>query len=136
VAVILWGKFLGNFYQLVYITKQVLNITFTLSGLLVFSLIYLVIVNVYFTVFRAFNALTPENIQGMRSLVDLLVSNSKLLPELMKLTNQLLKADIKLAEFHKNLTKSAAKHQTKLDKTTGSPEFEDMKLKFNEWLVS
>lgn len=61
---------------------------------------------------------TPENIQGMRSLVDLLVSNSKLLPELMKLTNQLLKADIKLAEFHKNLTKSAAKHQTKLDKVT------------------
>ena len=56
---------------------------------------------------------TPENIQGMRSLVDLLVSNSKLLPELMKLTNQLLKADIKLAEFHKNLTSAAAKHQTK-----------------------
>ena len=61
---------------------------------------------------------TPENIQGMRSLVDLLVSNSKLLPELMKLTNQLLKADIKLAEFHKNLTSAAAKHQTKLDKVT------------------
>lgn len=61
---------------------------------------------------------TSENIQVMRAVVDLLVSNSKLLPELMKLTNQLLKADIKLAEFHKNLTNAAVKHQTKLDKVT------------------
>lgn len=61
---------------------------------------------------------TPENIQVMRAVVDLLVSNSKLLPDLMKLTNQLLKADIKLAEFHKNLTNAAVKHQTKLDKVT------------------
>ena len=59
---------------------------------------------------------TPENIQGMRSLVDLLVSNSKLLPELMKLTNQLLKADIKLAEFHKNLTSAAANYGAKAAK--------------------
>jgi hypothetical protein len=55
-AVILWSKFLAIFYQLVYIAKQVLNITFALSGLLVFSLIYLMIVNVYFTASRAFNA--------------------------------------------------------------------------------
>lgn len=61
---------------------------------------------------------TPENIKAMRGVVDLLTANSKLLPELIKLTNQLLKADIKLAEFHKNLTNAAVKHQTKLDKTT------------------
>lgn len=61
---------------------------------------------------------TPENIKAMRGVIDLLSANSKLLPELMKLTNQLLKADIKLAEFHKQLTNSAVKHQVKLDKTT------------------
>ncbi|MBG1259644.1 hypothetical protein [Nostoc commune] len=48
----------------------------------------------------------------------MLSSNSKLLPELIKLTAQLLKADIKLAEFHKNLTKAALKHQERIDQET------------------
>lgn len=61
---------------------------------------------------------TPENIKAVRNIVDLLTANSKLLPELMKLTAKLLKADIKLAEFHVNLTKASIKHQTKLDKAT------------------
>jgi hypothetical protein len=61
---------------------------------------------------------TPENIKALRQITDLLTNNSKLLPELLKLTSQLLKADIKLAEFHKNLTQQAVKHQVKLDKTT------------------
>lgn len=61
---------------------------------------------------------TPDNIKALRQITDLLTTNSKLLPELMKLTSQLLKADIKLAEFHKNLTRAAIKHQTKLDKAT------------------
>lgn len=60
----------------------------------------------------------PENIKALRKITDLLTGNSKLLPELMKLTNQLLKADIKLADFHVNLTKSAVKHQEKLDKAS------------------
>jgi hypothetical protein len=60
----------------------------------------------------------PDNIKALRKITDLLTGNSKLLPELMKLTNQLLKADIKLAEFHLNLTKSAVKHQEKLDKAS------------------
>jgi hypothetical protein len=60
----------------------------------------------------------PENIKALRKITDLLTGNSKLLPELMKLTNQLLKADIKLSEFHVNLTKSAVKHQEKLDKAS------------------
>ena len=61
---------------------------------------------------------TPENIKSLRKITDLLTGNSKLLPELMKLTNQLLKADIKLSEFHVNLTKSAIKHQEKIDKAS------------------
>lgn len=61
---------------------------------------------------------TPENIKSLRKITDLLTGNSKLLPELMKLTNQLLKADIKLSEFHVNLTKAALKHQEKLDKSS------------------
>ena len=60
----------------------------------------------------------PDNIKALRKITDLLTGNSKLLPELMKLTNQLLKADIKLAEFHVNLTKSAVKHQEKIDKAS------------------
>ena len=61
---------------------------------------------------------SPENIKALRKITDLLTGNSKLLPELMKLTNQLLRADIKLSEFHVNLTKSAVKHQEKLDKAS------------------
>jgi hypothetical protein len=61
---------------------------------------------------------TPENIKALRNITELLTANSKLLPELMKLTARLLKSDIKLAEFHVNLTKCAVKHQTKLDKAT------------------
>lgn len=60
----------------------------------------------------------PENIKAIRKISDLMASNSKLLPELIKLTSQLLRADIKLAEFHKNLTKAALKHQEKIDKET------------------
>lgn len=61
---------------------------------------------------------TPENIKALRNITELLTANSKLLPELMKLTSQLLKTDIKLAEFHVNLTKASIKHQAKLDKAT------------------
>ncbi|MFM6006653.1 MAG: hypothetical protein ACKPA7_23250 [Sphaerospermopsis kisseleviana] len=60
----------------------------------------------------------PENIKALRNITDLLSANSKLLPELMKLTAKLLKADIKLAEFHVNLTKASIKHQEKIDKAT------------------
>lgn len=61
---------------------------------------------------------TPENIKALRNITELLTANSKLLPELMKLTAKLLKSDIKLAEFHVNLTKCAVKHQEKIDKAT------------------
>ena len=61
---------------------------------------------------------TPENINATRKIVEMLEQNSKLLPELMQLASKLLKSEIKLAEFHKNLTKAAIKHQEKIDQET------------------
>lgn len=61
---------------------------------------------------------TPENIKALRSITNLMSENSKLLPEMLKLIKQLLKAEIKLGEFHKNLTQAAIKHQESLDKNT------------------
>ncbi|MFM7367453.1 MAG: hypothetical protein ACKO2Z_06555, partial [Sphaerospermopsis kisseleviana] len=49
----------------------------------------------------------PENIKALRNITELLTANSKMLPELMKLTAKLLRADIKLAEFHYSLTKAS-----------------------------
>ncbi|MCC5624057.1 hypothetical protein [Nostoc sp. CHAB 5715] len=66
----------------------------------------------------ALNDVTPETINATRKIVEMLDQNSKLLPELMKLAAKLFKAEIKLAEFHKNLTKAALKHQEKIDKET------------------
>jgi hypothetical protein len=42
--------------------------------------------------------------------------DSKLLPEMMKLIRRLFKAEIKLAQFHKLVTKASIKHQEKIDK--------------------
>lgn len=61
---------------------------------------------------------TPENTKALRKIVDMVSNNSKLLPEWMKLVSQLLKSDIKMAEFHKNLTKAAIKHQESIDQET------------------
>lgn len=56
------------------------------------------------------------NIAATRKIVEMVNNDSKLLPELLKLIKQLMRAEIRLAKFHKNLTKAAIKHQTKLDK--------------------
>jgi hypothetical protein len=61
---------------------------------------------------------TPANIQSFKRIADLMTGNSKLLPEMLKLTKQLLKAEIKLSQFHANLTKEAIKHQQTIDKHT------------------
>lgn len=66
----------------------------------------------------ALKDVTPENINATRKIVEMLEQNSKLLPELMQLASKLLKSEIKLAEFHKNLTKAAIKHQEKIDQET------------------
>ncbi|MBW4597521.1 MAG: hypothetical protein KME46_32650 [Brasilonema angustatum HA4187-MV1] len=61
---------------------------------------------------------TPENLKALRKVADMVSNNSKLLPEFMKLVSQVLNADLKLADFHKNVTKAALKHQEKLDQET------------------
>ena len=61
---------------------------------------------------------TPANIQSCRRISDLIAGNSKLLPEMLKLAKGLLKADIKLSQFHTTLTKEAIKHQETIDKHT------------------
>lgn len=61
---------------------------------------------------------TPDNLKALRKIADMVSQNSRLLPEFMKLVSQVLNADIKLAEFHKNLTKAALKHQEKIDQET------------------
>lgn len=58
------------------------------------------------------------NVQAMRAIVDKVNGDSKLLPEMLKLIKQLFRAEIKLAKFHKLLTKAAIQHQEKLDKET------------------
>jgi hypothetical protein len=50
--------------------------------------------------------------------VELMQKNSKLLPEMLKLAKQLLKADIKVGQFHAELTKAAIDHQEKIDRNT------------------
>lgn len=59
-----------------------------------------------------------ENIKAMRTIADMATADSKLLPEMMKLIRQLFRAEIKLAQFHKLVTKASIKHQEKLDKQT------------------
>jgi hypothetical protein len=60
----------------------------------------------------------PENIKALRSLADMARANSKLLPELLKLTKQLMSADIKQAEFMAKLNNAAIAHGEKLDTAT------------------
>lgn len=66
----------------------------------------------------ALKDVTPDAIKQFRSTVELLSANSKLLPELMKLTQKLMNADIKLAEFHRDLVIKANEHGEKIDKAT------------------
>jgi hypothetical protein len=60
----------------------------------------------------------PENIKALRNLADMARANSRLLPELMKLTSQLMKADIQQAEFMQKLNAAAIAHGEKLDSAT------------------
>jgi hypothetical protein len=59
---------------------------------------------------------TPEKIQAMRKLANMISANSKLLPELVKQTKRLMKADISQATANAELAKAQLKHQEKLDK--------------------
>jgi hypothetical protein len=57
-----------------------------------------------------------ENVKSLRKIVEMVEGDSKLLPEMMKLIRRLFKAEIKLAQFHKLVTKASIKHQEKIDK--------------------
>lgn len=59
-----------------------------------------------------------ENVKGIRQIADMVEGDSKLLPEMLKQIRRLMRAEIKLAQFHKLLVKAAVKHQEKLDKQT------------------
>ncbi len=59
-----------------------------------------------------------ENVKALRQIVDMVSGDSKLLPEMLKLIKQLMKAEIKLAQFHRGVVTASIKHQQKLDKYT------------------
>lgn len=59
-----------------------------------------------------------ENVKAIRKIADMVEGDSKLLPEMLKQIRRLMRAEIKLAQFHKLLVKAAIKHQEKLDKET------------------
>lgn len=59
-----------------------------------------------------------QNVKAMRNIIEMIEGDSKLLPEMFKLIRRLMKAEIKLSQFHKCVTREAIKHQQKLDKHT------------------
>lgn len=59
-----------------------------------------------------------DNIKAIRAIADMVEGDSKLLPEMMKQIRRLMRAEIKLAQFHKLVVKESIKHQVKLDKQT------------------
>lgn len=59
-----------------------------------------------------------ENVKALRAITDMVTGDSKLLPEMLKLIKQLMKAEIKLAQFHRGVVTASLKHQEKIDKYT------------------
>lgn len=59
-----------------------------------------------------------DNVKAMRKIKEMVEGDSKLLPEMLKLIKGLMRAEIKLAQFHRGVTTAALKHQEKLDKYT------------------
>lgn len=59
-----------------------------------------------------------ENVKALRQIVDMVTGDSQLLPEMLKLIKQLMKAEIKLAQFHRGVVTASLKHQQKIDKYT------------------
>lgn len=59
-----------------------------------------------------------DNVKALRTIVDMVEGDSKLLPEMLKLIKRLMKSEISLAKFHRGCTTAAIQHQEKLDKVT------------------
>lgn len=66
----------------------------------------------------ALDGTLADKIIATRKIVDLAKADSKLLPEMMKLIKSLMKAELKLADFHKKLVKEAIRFNVQLDKQT------------------
>jgi hypothetical protein len=59
-----------------------------------------------------------ENIKALRTIVDMVEGDSKLLPEMLKLVKKLMKSEIKLAQYHRGVVIASIQHQKKIDKYT------------------
>lgn len=59
-----------------------------------------------------------ENVKALRTIIDLVEGDSKLLPEMLKLIKRLMKSEISLAKFHRGCVTASVQHQEKLDKAT------------------
>jgi hypothetical protein len=59
-----------------------------------------------------------ENIKALRTIVDMVEGDSKLLPEMLKLVKKLMKSEIKLAQYHRGVVSASIHHQKKIDKYT------------------
>ena len=57
-------------------------------------------------------------VKGTRQIADMVEKDSKLLPELIRQTKRIMAGELKLQQFHVNVTKAAIKHQEKLDRAT------------------
>lgn len=66
----------------------------------------------------ALDGTLAEKIAATRKIVDLAKADSKLLPEMMKLIKSLMKAELKLADFHKKLVKEAIRFNVQMDRQT------------------
>ena len=66
----------------------------------------------------ALDGTMASNVKAIRKIADMVEADSKLLPEILRQIRRLMRAEVKLAQFHKLLTKAAIKHQEKLDQET------------------
>lgn len=57
-------------------------------------------------------------VKGVRVIADMVEADSKLLPDLIRLTKKIMLGEEKLANFQLNISKLAVKHQQKIDATT------------------
>lgn len=62
--------------------------------------------------------ITPEKVKAFGEIVRMYTRNSKLLPEILKLSKQMLNADVTMAQYHSKITSASIKHQEGIDKAT------------------
>lgn len=62
--------------------------------------------------------ITPEKVKAYSEIVRMYTRNSKLLPEILKISKQMLDADVTMAQYHSKITSASIKHQEGIDKAT------------------